>query len=129
MFFEVLVINFLLLIVGLFVHINQLRWRTLKIDCSKIRTDADIKEVIRLAVFPMFCLTRYYDPSPPLEKVATNSMSPFYHFCDHQKGCIYIAVRSLMPDITYPKWYIRLPLIHLMQVHWVYLIWSPDPRY
>ena len=37
-------------------------------------------------------------------------------FCHYQKGCISIAVCSLLLDLRYPQWYTRLPLAPLNQV-------------
>ena len=37
----------------------------------------------------------YYDPSPPPWKLVANSMSSFLCYCHYQKGCMFIAVRSL----------------------------------
>ena len=40
--------------------------------------------------------TPYYNPSPPLWEVVANSISYFWEFLDFQKGCIPLAVRSLL---------------------------------
>ena len=58
----------------------------------------DIKDVIRLDIFPMVTFTPYYDTSPPLWEILTNSMSSFCHIINSQKGYIYLAVRILLPD-------------------------------
>ena len=31
-----------------------------------------------------------------------------------QKGCIYRAALSLLPALTYPPWYTRLHMVHLV---------------
>ena len=31
-----------------------------------------------------------------------------------QRGCIIGAVRSLLPELTYPWWYTGLPVVHLL---------------
>ena len=64
----------------------------------KYNTGADIEEVVRLDVLTMFKFTPYYDPSTPLWEVVANSMSYFWQFCNHKKGCISVAVRSLLLD-------------------------------
>ena len=67
-------------------------------DVSKYKTDDNIKEVIILDVFPMFIFTPYYGPSPPLWELVAKSMSYLCQFHNHQKGLIYVSVRSLLPD-------------------------------
>ena len=81
----------------------------------KYKTDADIKETIRLYVLPMFNFTNYYYPSPLFQEVVTNSMFYFQQFDHYQKGLIPGALHSLLLDLTYPWWYIRLPLVHLIR--------------
>ena len=44
-------------------------------DVLKYKTDADIKEVIRLGIFTMFTFNTYYDPLTPQCKVADIIMS------------------------------------------------------
>ena len=39
----------------------------------KYKTDADIKEVIRLGICPIFTFTTYYEPSSPSLDVVDNS--------------------------------------------------------
>ena len=40
----------------------------------------------------------YYDPSPALWELVENNMSSFWKFLNSQKGCISLALRSLLPD-------------------------------
>ena len=44
----------------------------------KHKTDADIKEVILLVIYPIFTFTPYYAISPTSWEVGTNSMSSFW---------------------------------------------------
>ena len=62
----------------------------------RYKSDADIKEVIRLYLFPRFTFTPYYEPSHPLWEVVSNSMAYFWYFRNYQKGCISVAVNSLL---------------------------------
>ena len=39
---------------------------------------------------------------------------PSSAFFEYRRGCLIRAVRSLLPELTYPRWYTRLPLIHLL---------------
>ena len=70
----------------------------------------------RRMLLALFIFTPYYDHSPPLWEVVANSMSYFQQYCHHQKGCISREVRSLLPALTYPQWYTRLPLVRLLLV-------------
>ena len=63
----------------------------------KYNTGADIREVIWLGISTMFTFTSYYEPSIPLWEVVANSVSYFWQFRHHQKGCISVAVHSLLP--------------------------------
>ena len=62
----------------------------------------------------MFIFNPYYDPSPLSWVVVDNSMSYFCDFCHRQKIFIPGAVRSLLPELTYPWWYTSLPLVHFV---------------
>ena len=55
-----------------------------------------VKEVIIFYKYILVVFTPYYDPSPPLWKVVVNSMSSFLYYCHNQKGCIFVAVCSLL---------------------------------
>ena len=85
--------------------------------------------MIRLAVFPMFNFTPYYDPSPPSWEEMANSMSSFWQFRHYQKGCIFRAGRSLLPDLTYPQWYNMLPLVHLLKGSYHGFTWFYHQRW
>ena len=52
---------------------------TIRISYSviKYKTDVDIKEVVRLAVFTLFAFTLYINLSPPSLEVVANSISSF----------------------------------------------------
>ena len=67
-------------------------------DVLKYKTDADIKEGIRLDKFTMFTFTPYYDHSPPLWEVVNNSMSSLWKFTNYHKGCISKLVSSLLSN-------------------------------
>ena len=41
---------------------------------------------------------------------------PYGYLRDFHKGCIHGLVHVLLPTLTYPQWYTRLPMVHLMQV-------------
>ena len=93
-----LVLFFRFLITNLTFHVMTFQsavriiWAILK-----YKIDADIKEVIIFSVFPRFTFTPYYDPSPPQWEVVKNSMSSFWKFHNHRKGCISVVVRFLLP--------------------------------
>ena len=59
----------------------------------------------------MFTFTPYYDPSPRSWNVVANIISSLYQFFHHQKRFIPGSLRSLLPTLTYPWWYTRLPLV------------------
>ena len=82
----------------------------------KYKTDADIKEVIRLDMYYLCSpLTPYYDHSPTSWELVCNSIYSCWDFLHYQKVCVSRAVRSLLTSLTYPWWYARLPLIHLLR--------------
>ena len=65
----------------------------------------------------------------PRGEVVANSMSSFWRVAV-RKAALSGAVLSLLPELTYPSWYTRLPLVRLVtQVPRVYLIPFPELRY
>ena len=95
----------------------------------KFKTDADIKKVITLYVFPklplLFTMTLHLHHGSWRPIICP----PYGALCNGQTGCITGSVCILLPELTYPQCFTRLPLVRLIQVPRVYLIWSPEPRY
>ena len=65
-----------------------------------------------LCISPRFYSNPYYDPSPPLWEVVSNSMSSLYQFYNLHKVYIYLSVRSLMPDEPILGGTPGLPVVH-----------------
>ena len=84
------------------------------LDILKYKTEADIKEGIRLGVFPIFNFNTSYELSPPSWEVVVNSMYSLWKFCRYKQLCIPGVVHRLLPALTYPQWYTSLPLVHLL---------------
>ena len=61
----------------------------------------------------MFKFTPYYGPSIPSWEVVANIMRSFSKFRNFQKGYIYVAVCSLLPDETILSGKTGLHVVHL----------------
>ena len=81
---------------------------------SILKTIGVVFEVIRLDVFFYVIFIPYYDSSPTLWEVVANSNSSFWLVHHIHKGCLPKAVHGLLPSLTHPKCYTRLPMAHLV---------------
>ena len=71
-------------------------------------------EVIILDLYLLVIFTPYYDPWPPLWNMMVNIMYSCWWYFPYHKGCISIAVRTLLYALTYPRWFTRFPVVHLV---------------
>ena len=85
-------------------------------EIPEYKTDADIKEVTILDVFPKLHLLLTITLHPHHGRWCPIVFPPSGALDKGQKVCIPGVVRNLLPELTYPQWNIRLPMVHLMQV-------------